>query len=260
MGFNRTVHLKAIHSVLDYINSINDSPYVLKGGTALSLCYGLNRFSEDIDLDCPARTNHKRLAKLVDELCRKYGYSYRAAKDTPTTQRFYIDYGDSGHPLKVEVSYRRKEIDPKRFTCVDGYKVYTLDELARLKAAAYSGRDKIRDLYDVTFLCTHYLDELSESARDALSSALEYKDLNQFDYIVQTQKDDLIDPDVLEDMFLQSFSALGLLDPSPDDVCDDIEVIDDLSVIESQLRAITAGQPSNGYHDDDSGPGSGALS
>ena len=91
------------------------------------------------------------------------------------------------------------------------------------------------NLYDVTFLCTHYLDELSESARDALSSALEYKDLNQFDYIVQTQKDDLIDPDVLEDMFLQSFSALGLLDPSPDDVCDDIEVIDDLSVIESQF-------------------------
>lgn len=259
MDFNRTLHLKAIHSVLDYVNSVADNPFVLKGGTALSLCYGLNRFSEDIDLDCPTRTNHKRLVKIIGELCRKCGYSYRVAKDTPTTQRLYIDYGDGGHPLKVEASYRRKEIDPKRITRVSGYKVYTLDELAKLKAAAYSGRDKIRDLYDVTFLCTRCLDMLSESARDALSSALEYKDLDQFDYIVQTQRDDLIDPEVLEDMFLQSFSSLGLLGPTPDDACGEIEVLEDLSTIESRLTALTTGQVSSGHSDNDSSPGSGAF-
>lgn len=91
-----------------------------------------------------------------------------------------------------------------------------MDEMARLKAAAYNGRDKIRDLYDVSFICTHYFDQLSESARDALRTALEYKDLEQFDYIVRNQKDELIDPDALETMFLESFDKLGLLSPLSD--------------------------------------------
>lgn len=71
----------------------------------------------------------------------------------------------------------------------------------------------------MTFFCTYRLDKLSESARDALSSALEYRGLNQFDHIIQTQRDDLIDPEALEDTFLQSFSSLELLGPTPNDTC-----------------------------------------
>lgn len=111
----------------------------------------------------------------------------------------------------------------------------------------------------MTFLCTHCLDMLSESARDALSSALEYKDLNQFDYIVQTQRDDPIDPEVLDDKFLQSFSPLGHLGPTLDDACGEIEVLEDLSTIESRLTALMTGQVSSGRSDDDSRPGSGAF-
>ncbi len=92
-----------------------------------------------------------------------------------------------------------------------------MDEMARLKAAAYNGRDKIRDLYDVSFICTHYYEKLSESARDALRTALEYKDLEQFDYIIQMQRDELIDSGVLKTMSLESFDKLGLLSPLADE-------------------------------------------
>ena len=82
-----------------------------------------------------------------------------------------------------------------------------------MKASAYSGRDKIRDLYDITFLCTHYWDSLSPAAKDSIRRALEYKDMEQFDYLVETQQDSLIDIGVLEQMFLESFDRLGLLRP-----------------------------------------------
>lgn len=210
-------HLSAIRGVLDYINKSKDNPFVLKGGTALSMCYSLNRFSEDIDLDAPGLgVSHGRFKDEIRCFCEQSGFSFRMAKDTATTQRAYINYGNEGRPLKVEVSYRRKEIPADLFCVRNGIKVYTIDEMAKLKAAAYSGRDKIRDLYDVSFICTRYFDELSGSARDALRTALEYKDLDQFDYIVQTQHDELIDPNVLEDMFLESFDKLGLLSPLAD--------------------------------------------
>lgn len=207
-------HLEVIKQILFSLNSQSDNPFVLKGGTALSICYSLNRFSEDIDLDAPREiVPRDRFKDEIQRFCTDMGYSYRISKDTLTTQRAYINYGNPSRPLKVEVSYRRNEI-PRRLICIrDGIQVYTLDEMARLKAAAYNGRDKIRDLYDVAYICTHYYDELSESARDALRTALEYKDLEQFDYIIRSQKDELIDPDRLETMFLEAFDKLGLLSP-----------------------------------------------
>lgn len=214
---SRKEHLTVIRQVLSYMNAQKDNPFVLKGGTALSLCYGLDRFSEDIDLDVPgASLAYDRFKETLHRFCEVEGYTYRIAKDTATTQRVYINYGNVSRPLKVEASYRRMKIPDSSVCRIEGIQVYTLNELARLKAAAYSGRDKIRDLYDVAFICTHYYDVLSVSARDALRAALEYKDFEHFDYIVRTQKDELIDPDILETMFLESFDQLGLLGPRAD--------------------------------------------
>lgn len=80
-----------------------------------------------------------------------------------------------------------------------------------MKTNAYSGRDKIRDLYDVSFICNNYYDELSEQARSMLRNAIEYKGVEQFDYIVQEQHDTLIDEDKLAEDFLNMYEKLGLL-------------------------------------------------
>ena len=64
---------------------------------------------------------------------------------------------------------------------------------------SYMSRDKIRDLFDVSFIADKYYDQLSPDAKDMLAMALEYKDLGQFDYLIRTQSDPLIDPVQLKD-------------------------------------------------------------
>lgn len=46
----RIMHGNIIKSFILFLNSMSNQ-YILKGGTSLMLCYGLTRFSEDIDLD-----------------------------------------------------------------------------------------------------------------------------------------------------------------------------------------------------------------
>ena len=46
----KELHEKILISYLLLLNKQTDQ-FILKDGTALSRCYGLDRFSEDIDLD-----------------------------------------------------------------------------------------------------------------------------------------------------------------------------------------------------------------
>lgn len=204
-------HKKVIEEVLQFIN--NSSPdYILKGGTSLMECYGLNRFSEDIDFDS---TNKNTIYTIIDNLAKKYGYNVRIAKDTDTVKRFMIDYGGKNEygdkPLKVEISYRKKNIAANEIVTINGINVYNLDMIAIMKSGAYSSRDKIRDLYDLTFLVNNKLDQLNPFVIETIRNALESKGIEQFDYITQTQSDDLIDNDIFAEMFLNAFDKLNLI-------------------------------------------------
>jgi len=107
----RKLHGKVISELLKDINESTDN-YVLKGGTALMMCYKLDRFSEDIGLDS---TDHSSIKKIVDDFCRENNYSYRVAKNTDTVQRYMLNYGNERKPLKIEISYRNKNIDPLKY-------------------------------------------------------------------------------------------------------------------------------------------------
>jgi predicted nucleotidyltransferase component of viral defense system len=64
-------HDAMIDTVLARINAIPDAPFVLKGDTALMKCYGLDRYSEDIDLDCPGQGSagyRESLAEALESL------------------------------------------------------------------------------------------------------------------------------------------------------------------------------------------------
>jgi predicted nucleotidyltransferase component of viral defense system len=201
----RVEHGQVIHAFLMYLNK-RSSDYVLKGGTALLTCYHLDRFSEDIDLD--GRGNS--IKGIVETFCTATGYSYRVDIDTDTVKRYMIHYGNALKPLKVEVSYRRKKISPDEITVMSGIKVYNLNTLCLMKTKAYMGRDQIRDLYDLAFICNHYYDQLSAVTLSALRNAIEYKGIEQFDYIVKEQHDDLIDEGKLAEDFLAMYDKLGL--------------------------------------------------
>jgi predicted nucleotidyltransferase component of viral defense system len=211
-------HLEIIDRAISAVNNINKRPFIIKGGTALMKCYNLDRISEDVDFDCDnslLNENRELLLKSVNNLCREFSDGYiRIAKDTPTTQRIMLHYGGA-RPLKIETSYRRKNIPEDETAIINDIRTYKINPLCQLKTAAYLGRDKIRDLYDITFIIDRYWDNLNEETIADLRRAFEYKDIAQFDYLLATQDDSLIDKAKLEDRFLSAFDKVGLLSPAP---------------------------------------------
>ncbi len=149
-----------IEIIKQVLAALNDN-FVLKGGTALSLFYGLNRYSEDIDLD--AKSNNMNVAKLLKSNLKFKDYNISIKKDTDTVFRAMLDYGGKSHlgnyPLKIEVSNRNKAFLQQgilTYTNIDGVNVYNISELIDMKISAFNGRDKVRDLYDLNFLIDKY--------------------------------------------------------------------------------------------------------
>lgn len=209
----RYEHGKTIDAFLEFLNNRTDQ-YVLKGGTALMKCYGLNRFSEDIDLDGFGRK--KDIISLVEEYCKINSLSFRVGKDTDTTKRCFINYGNDGRPLKIEASFRRRDLSDVTTEKINGIMVYSINDLCLQKSSAYSQRDKIRDLFDLSFITNNYYYDLNPFVRSSLRSAIEYKGLEQFDYIVREQADELVDIDVLAENVLMMFDKLGILSEKND--------------------------------------------
>ena len=207
MNTARMRHIEIMRNFLTELNKETDT-FILKGGTSLLLAYGLDRFSEDIDLD----GEKQRLKGFIESYSQKHGFSFRIAKNTPTVERFMLTYDSSiQKPLKIEISYRSCSIPANTHHRVNGIEVYTIERICQLKTGAYQGRDKIRDLYDICFICDRYFEELSESAKEQLKDALTYKSFDYFDYATSTQDDTLIDKGALAGLYLNMFEKLDLL-------------------------------------------------
>lgn len=200
------VHRKVIDEFLVFLN-VNTDSFILKDETALLECYGLDRFSEDIDLD----GKDFNIGEYVAAFCEERGYDFRIAKDTDTVKRFMVHYGNEGKPLKIETSFRKKYISPEETTNIGGINVYRINPLCVMKINAYMGRDKLRDLYDISFISNNYFDELEPATKSLLLYALLYKGIEHFDYIVSQQSDELIDENKLAESFLEMFDRFDLL-------------------------------------------------
>ena len=206
----RVLHKQIILDFILYLNQVS-SKYVLKGGTSLMLCYNLTRFSEDIDLDGLDKAN---FFKIVDNFIKVYAqkYSslhYRVAKDTDTVKRVFIHYGGE-KPLKIEVSFRKKVIDSSETCIINGILVYNIQGILSMKIGAFSGRDKIRDLYDIVFIYINYKSYIPQYLLFTLRDAIAFKGLEQFDYLIKNQSDPLINNDELANGFLTMYFDLGL--------------------------------------------------
>ena len=210
-------HENVINDFISYLNA-RSIDFILKGETAQKLCYNLDRFSEDIDLDGIVERSTS-LISIVDEFCKSFKYSYRSGKHTDTVERYFINYGNEGKPLKIEVSYRRRDIHEDEIDVINGVLVYRIEPLCVMKAMAYFGRDRIRDLYDLSFICKNHFDELSQQAIAMLRNAVDYKGIEQLDYILKTQHDELIDKEKLTEDFLNMFNILGLLSNEDERQC-----------------------------------------
>lgn len=162
--------------MINILKNLSDTPLVLKGGTALYLGYGLNRFSEDLDFDSSKKLNLLNKIKssapqgiVIDNINVK--------KDTDTVSRYVVNYHirDTGikDSLKIEISYRTPTPD-EQITIKDGIRFSSVDRIIDNKLnAAYDGentRTKGRDLFDLHFLATQYAEHFTPDLAERLSN------------------------------------------------------------------------------------------
>lgn len=203
----RIARVEIINEFLHYLNK-RSSDYILKGDTSLITCYGLESFSDYIELDCVRSVNIKN---IIGDFCNIRGYTYRVAKDTNTVKKFMINYDNDRIPLIVEVSYRKRIIEQDEYIRIKGITVYNIDDICRMKMYAYISGDKIRDLYDLSFICKNYWDSLSNNTIKSLRDCISFKGLERFNYITKARSDEFINNDKLAEDFLIMYDKLGLL-------------------------------------------------
>jgi predicted nucleotidyltransferase component of viral defense system len=156
--------------ILKSIYSFVSRELVLKGGTALSLFHGLNRFSEDLDFTLKENFDVKKLMNEIGKDLEAFGVrnNIRILEDNPISFSFRI--GAEG-PLftkeiercfvRVEISKREevvKDVEVKEVKPIYAdispflVTVMSAEEILAEKIRALLHRAKARDLYDLWFL------------------------------------------------------------------------------------------------------------
>ena len=205
----KALHLCVMRAIAE---SLSDTTLVLKGGTALLLAYGLDRFSEDLDFDSPKKIAlENRIKDALSGIATLEQFSL--LKDTNTVTRARIVYKDQSGltgRLKIEVSHRENAIPADEVTHRSNIQVATIGRLIRQKlAAAVSGdnpRTAGRDLFDILFLCKHHSDSFSEADRNALKQLIcdpqktcdRYKPAFQVDALLADQSVDNIVLEIID--------------------------------------------------------------
>ena len=165
-------HLEVMTEICHHFNR-KRMPMVLKGGTALKLCYGLDRFSEDLDFDCAKSLNLESSIAAVFAQLGKTQANLRnpeisVTKDTQTVKRYRIIYaGDIN--LKLETSLRGTPRDEDLIE-LNGILTYKIEKLIQQKLRALNGRTAARDLHDVIYLYEHFFDSFEEGELDEIEA------------------------------------------------------------------------------------------
>lgn len=162
--------------------------FILKGGTALFIYYGLDRFSEDIDLDSFSDTIN------IYNKIKDNKWSINLKKNTDVVYRVMLDYGDKNnfgnYPLKIEVSSRNKNLlksKSLKYSNIDGVNVYDLVEILKMKLIAFGNRDKIRYFYDISFFLEKNPEYFSNEMLKELKIKMEYKDLDNLSFLLNKE-------------------------------------------------------------------------
>lgn len=192
------IHLKLMRSILE---AIKDTPLVLKGGTALMLAYGSERFSDDLDFDAPHKLNLKsRIKRSVPAGMAIQGIDL--LKDTAFVTRYRIRYqSERGvRSLKLEISYRTP-LEESEIHLINGIRVASLERLADQKLkAAHDGKDprsKVRDLYDLDFMAQNWAEVFNHELASRLRSFAADPDALVTRYQADYDEEDFI-PDLIE--------------------------------------------------------------
>ncbi len=208
MGTNQLLALTEeqqfhVHLMWAIARDFHDIPIVLKGGTALLLCYGLDRFSEDLDFDAPKKFNIAgRVKKILSQKAKTH--NIRTVKDTETVQRIKAHYTStsSDRLLKIEISFRTPPRE-EQTTIIDGIRTYPIGTLIEQKINALEHRTVTRDLYDMAFLTRQYAEYFSASSVQKLADLMADVDAVGQRFQGACAKDEILDASRLIEVIVQ---------------------------------------------------------
>jgi len=163
--------------VLDRLNSgrfLKD--LVFGGATMLRLCYGLNRFSVDLDFWTVKPVDTRKLFRGIEAYLGAF-YAVRDAAVKFHTLLFEIKSKDYPRSLKIEVRREAKKVQTEQAIAFSRYvpaqvllRALTLEEMMKAKLGALVDRRAVRDAFDVEFLLKRGVP--LKAARPTLEKAL----------------------------------------------------------------------------------------
>lgn len=136
------------------------SSIVFGGGTCLRLCFGLPRYSVDLDFFCPRPVENAWFASLKEELSK----SYTLVDAQEKYYSYVFEIKSPAYPRHLKLEIRKHEFcrpDSKTelnvaFSPFANTQVrlttFTLAQMAQNKLEAMLDRKEIRDAYDLEFL------------------------------------------------------------------------------------------------------------
>ncbi len=163
---------------------------VFTGGTMLRLCYGLNRFSVDLDFWLNKEINLKAYFTRLKEFLSKY-YTIRDAEDKFYTLLFEIKSENYPRSLKIEIRKKAEKIKTETSIAYSKYsntqvlvRTLSLQEVMKSKIEAFLSRKEIRDVFDIEFLLKRGTE--LKATKEELQKLLEgIKSLSRNDYSVK---------------------------------------------------------------------------
>jgi len=154
-------------SFLEEVYKIPESKYLFfKGGTALKILFGSNRYSEDLDFttSLDSKEIDVILETVVENLQKEYRELSVKSLETLTgvSKKLSLPTDVSAQPLTIKLDFSQREnvVSPKSGTIYTDLPITTSsviqhlssEEILAEKYRAIINREKGRDLYDFLFL------------------------------------------------------------------------------------------------------------
>lgn len=163
---------------------------VFGGGTMLRLCFGLNRYSVDLDFWLTKEIDTNKLFIELEESL-SVNYTVTDSADKFNTLLFEIKSREYPRKLKIEVRKEIKDIislPAIAYSPSSNLQVYvnvvSLPDMMNSKIAAFLDRKEIRDTFDIEFLLKKGV-PLEASRQDLLKIKKGLDDLTSRDYSVK---------------------------------------------------------------------------
>jgi len=182
-----------MYDIAKNISADNKNDLLLKGGTALLFCYGLPRYSTDLDYD--GFNYNIDIMDKINSVFVSNGQNLdkiNVKKDTDTVKRYMIHYKEAeNNPIKLEISFRKIDdsdhVKDKRAR-INDINTYDIKYLAADKIDTFLKRTAARDIFDASFLIQHYPDSINKEIIEKCKNKISSIGLDQMENIIKNDE------------------------------------------------------------------------